>query len=99
MNLTITNSHKNPITLHAPWLYAENEDAYLALGFDRRSLKAERVMIDLPRDLEPGAPADAVVTIGLEWLNKDSLEFFVDVSSDREESTERVYSRLIEGES
>lgn len=90
MRLVVTNAHKNPIVFDAPWLFAEDEEAILSLALDPRGKRGESVQVNVPHSVTDSEPV-AVVTVGVEW-GDEGAEFYVDVSSDSTESTERIYS-------
>lgn len=79
MRITLTNAHKNPISLDCPWMYAEDEEAWARLG------KKESIMFNVGGDPE-GDPRH-IVHVGL----KEDGEFFVDVMTE-DESPERLWS-------
>lgn len=102
MKVVATNAHKNPIVFDCPWMFAEHEEAHLIFAhpprqYARSENKGEVIHINIPRpNTDPGDEPEAILTVGLERTSDSSLEFYVDLSSDATESTERIYSHIID---
>lgn len=97
MRLVVTNAHKNPIIFDSPWMHAEKgEEAHLIINNDEAvdiGVPSLEVMSAGSQPLIIDEPSENV-RVGIE-READHFLFYIEISSDATESTERIYEREI----